>query len=79
MDCHTPSHNGLMVLGAFGIVVYVVGYVQHPDAAHAAASGTLQVLCSFPLISLLALVYIDKRQQHNRPLRVAQFGHLYDR
>ena len=35
--------------------------------------------CSFPLITLAALIYVDNRQEHNRPVRIAMFGHFYDR
>ena len=80
MDCYTASHNGLMVLGAFGVAVYVVGCasaveVQPQSLRTEFPRGSR----SFPLITLAALVFIDKRQEHNRPLMVAQFGHLYDR
>ena len=27
-DCFTPEHTGLMVLGGFGLVVYVIGCAQ---------------------------------------------------
>ena len=30
-DCFTPEHTGLMVLGGFGLVVYVIGCAQHPS------------------------------------------------
>jgi hypothetical protein len=35
--------------------------------------------CSFPVVTVVALSMIDKRQEHNSALRLRQFGDLYDR
>ena len=34
---------------------------------------------SFPIVSVAALSHINRRQQHVKPLRIEQFGSLYDR
>ena len=40
--------------------------------------GTLNS-CSFPVIVIAALSYVDKRQEHTDTLMIRQFGKIYDR
>ncbi len=41
--------------------------------------GILLYCIGFPLMSVVALSMIDKRQEHNNRLRILQFGNLYSR
>jgi hypothetical protein len=79
IECYSPTHNALMAVAAVGVVLYTVGYAR-PTLGHCCLSGSLWAhSCSFPVVTVVALSMIDKRQEHNSALRLRQFGDLYDR
>ena len=80
IHCYSPTHNALMAVAAVGVVLYTVGYAR-PTFGCYCLFGSLwnPSSCSFPVVTVVALSVIDKRQEHNSALRIRQFGDLYDR
>jgi hypothetical protein len=80
IECYSSAHNALMAVAAVGVVLYTVGYAL-PTFGQYCLSESLwhKSSCSFPVVTVVALSMIDKRQEHNSALRIRQFGVLYDR
>jgi hypothetical protein len=71
-----------MAIAGAGLVLYTVGYAWADfwvGKTWGVGHGWNTNSCSFPVIVVVALAYINKKQEHNDTLRMRQFGELYDR
>jgi hypothetical protein len=55
------------------------GSSDHNSLMAVAGVGLVLYTLGFPIVAVLALSLVDKRQEHNSVLRLRQFGDLYDR
>ena len=76
IECYSPLHKAYMAIAGVGLVLYTFGYARPNWEPWTSPE---QNLCSFPLVAVVALSYIHKKQRHNNPLPLLLFGDLYDR